>query len=51
MDCFLLSSANELEVNEILSKNPNITIDQARNYAIQRQVDLKKQQNASRYAK
>ena len=36
-----LSSANELEVNEILSKNPNITIDQARNYAIQRQVDLK----------
>tara|TARA_Y100000992_G_C21232451_1_gene476186 strand:- start:445 stop:1056 length:612 start_codon:yes stop_codon:yes gene_type:complete len=38
---FRLTSVSDLEIDEVISKNPNITIDQARNIVTQRQLDLK----------
>ena len=38
---YRLTSVSDLEVDEIISKNPNITIEQASNLVIQRQLDLK----------
>lgn len=35
-----LTSVSELEINEIISKNPNITYEQATNLVTQRQLDL-----------
>lgn len=34
------TSVSELEINELLSKNPNLTINQAKSLVIQRQLDL-----------
>tara|TARA_Y100000816_G_C26100616_1_gene583200 strand:- start:70 stop:681 length:612 start_codon:yes stop_codon:yes gene_type:complete len=36
-----LTSVSDMEVDEIISKNPNISIEQAKNLVIQRQLDLK----------
>ena len=38
---FRLTSVSDLEIDEVISKNPNITIDQAKNIVTQRQLDLK----------
>ena len=35
-----ITSVGDLEINEILKKNPNISIKQAENLVIQRQLDL-----------
>ena len=40
---FRLASANEIEIDTLISKNPNINYEQARNIIIQRQLDLKSQ--------
>ena len=36
-----LTSVSDMEVDEIISKNPNISIEQAKSLVIQRQLDLK----------
>ena len=36
-----LTSVSEMEINEIISKNPDISIEKAKNLVIQRQLDLK----------
>ena len=38
---YRLTSVTEFEVNEILQNRPEITLDQAKNIVIQRQLDLK----------
>ena len=38
---FRLTSASDIEIEEIMSKNPNMTQEQAKNLAIQRQLELK----------
>ncbi len=38
---FRLTSASDIEIDEIISKNPSITREQAKNLVIQRQLDLK----------
>lgn len=38
---FRLTSVSDSEVDEIISKNPNISLNQAKNLVIQRQLDLK----------
>ncbi len=37
---YRITSVGDLEINEILEKNPNISIKQAENLVIQRQLDL-----------
>ena len=37
---YRLTSVSEIEVDEIIKKNPNISIEQAQNLVIQRQLDL-----------
>ena len=37
---YRLTSVSELEVNEIISKNPSISYQQAENLVVQRQLDL-----------
>ncbi len=37
---YRLASASEIEINEIVAKNENISIDHARDLVIQRQLDL-----------
>ena len=36
-----LTSASEMEVEEILSKNPNLSESMAENFVLQRQLELK----------
>ena len=38
---FRLTSVSDMEIDEIISKNPNITLEQAKNLVIKRQLDLK----------
>ena len=38
---YRLVSASDLEVNEVLYQNPTISIDQAKQIVIQKQLDLK----------
>ena len=38
---FRLTSASDIEIDEIISKNPSITREKAKNLVIQRQLDLK----------
>ena len=38
---YRLTSASEIEIEEIILKNPEITIDVAKNIIIQKQLDLK----------
>ena len=38
---FRLTSVSNMEIDEIISKNPNITLEQAKNLVIKRQLDLK----------
>ena len=35
-----LTSASNIEIDEIMSKNPNISVEQAQNLVKQRQLDL-----------
>ena len=37
---FRLTSISDLEVNELISKNPSLSVEQAENLVIQRQLDL-----------
>ncbi len=37
---YRLTSVSDIEVDEIIKKNPNISNDQAQNFVIQRQLDL-----------
>ena len=37
---FRLTSISDLEVDELISKNPNLSVEQAENLVIQRQLDL-----------
>ena len=37
---FRLTSISDLEVDELISKNPSLSIEQAENLVIQRQLDL-----------
>ena len=38
---YRLSSASEIEIEEIIKRNPNISFEQAKDFAIQRQIELK----------
>ena len=38
---FRLTSVSDMEIDEIISKNPDITLEQAKNLVIKRQLDLK----------
>ena len=38
---YRLSSASDLEIKEIIKKNPNVSNEQAKDFVIQRQIDLK----------
>ena len=38
---FRLTSVSDIEIDEIISKNPQISIERAKNLVIQRQLDLK----------
>tara|TARA_A100001234_G_scaffold185301_1_gene169108 strand:+ start:1810 stop:2421 length:612 start_codon:yes stop_codon:yes gene_type:complete len=38
---YRLSSASEIEIDEIIKRNPNISFEQAKDFAIQRQIELK----------
>ena len=38
---FRLTSVSDIEIDELISKNPQVSIERAKNLVIQRQLDLK----------